>query len=254
MRPRERAVSGCSPRTGPGTAPPHPRRRRSSASPTTPPSSPTPSRSSGSVSSACPWVARSRWPAPPSCPIGSPGRRSWPHPGRHARMHPAYPRDDLDESGRRFFDDLARGDRRGESRRARAPTSSPGVRRSVRTTPTTRRLRQRWLSSLPDEDRAPDRRPGHRVAAAAREAIGVPERLPVRRRPRVRAVAVRPRGRPVPGDPLVRRARRQRASPQRRVAGRAARGGDLTVLPGLGHLESLVRTWGRILASFAEPG
>lgn len=27
----------------------------------------------------------------------------------------------------------------------------------------------------------------------------------------------------------------------------------LSVLPGLGHLESLVRTWDRILASFAEP-
>jgi len=102
-------------------------------------------------------------------------------PGEAPRMDPAYPRDDLDESARAFFDSLASGTPEANLQRVR-----PGFlawRAGVDPDdPDDAALASRWLASLP------------------------PGRLPVGRGPGVRALAVPPRGRPVPRRPLVRRA------------------------------------------------
>ncbi|HEX3222161.1 MAG TPA: hypothetical protein VHR35_06275, partial [Nocardioides sp.] len=92
------------------------------------------------------------------------------------------------------------------------------------------------------------------VAAAAREAIGAPEgyladaALVFARWP----FAVEDVACPV----TLWYGERDANAPPRNGAWLAEHLGDstLNVLPGLGHLESLLRSWDRVLASVAEPG
>ena len=141
-------------------------------------------------------------------------------PGEAPRMDPAYPRDDLDESARAFFDSLASGTPEENLQRVRPDFLALACRMSIRTTRTT----WRWprAGSPRCRPRTGPSSTGRRRRSPRRRARrSAPGRLPVGRGPGVRALAVPPRGRPVPRRPLVRRARRPGTTPQRRVAGRA---------------------------------
>ena len=169
-------------------------------------------------------------------------------PGEAPRMHPAYPRDDLDGSGRAFFDSLASGSLEENLQRVRpdflawradiAPDDPDDV-----------ALASRWLASLPPEDRTILDGPPVEVAAAAREAIGVPDgylsdaALVFGRWPfsleDVRCPVALWYG------------ERDSQAPPRNGEWLAERLRDATVQvkPGLGHLESLVRSWDVVLGS-----
>lgn len=173
-------------------------------------------------------------------------------PGEAPRMDPAYPRDDLDEDGRRFFDELARGTVEENLDRVR-PDFLAWRARVAPDDPDDTALATRWLAGLPDEDRVLVDGPAAGVAAAAREAVGVPEgyladaALVFAPWP----FAVEDVGCPV----TLWYGERDANAPPRNGAWLAEHLGDatLTVLPGLGHLESLLRSWDRVLTSVAGP-
>jgi pimeloyl-ACP methyl ester carboxylesterase len=167
-------------------------------------------------------------------------------PGELSRTDPAYPRDDLDESGRRFFDDLARGT--AEENLARVRPDFLAWRTQVDPDdPDDAALAARWLSSLPDEDRGLVDGPPADVAAAAREAIGVPEGY------LTDAALVFARW-PFALDDVrcpvtLWYGERDANAPPRNGSWLAEQLTDasMTVLPGLGHLESLMRSWDLVL-------
>ena len=96
-------------------------------------------------------------------------------PGESPRMEPAYPRDDLDADGRRFFADLAAGTT--EQNLARVRPDFLAWRASIDPEDTDdAALADRWLAALGPDDRAHvDDADAANVAAAAREAIGSPD-------------------------------------------------------------------------------
>jgi pimeloyl-ACP methyl ester carboxylesterase len=167
-------------------------------------------------------------------------------PGEAPRMDPAYPRDDLDEDGRRLFRSLATGT--PEENVARMRPDYLGWRAGVDPEDTDDdALAARWLAALPPEDRVLVDGPAAEVASAAREAILVPDgyladaaivfgRWPFR----VEDIAC-----PV----TLWYGERDPNAPPRNGAWLADRLPDATlnVLPSLGHLETLLRSWDRIL-------
>lgn len=174
-------------------------------------------------------------------------------PGPITLMQPPYPRDGLDDDGRAFFDDLAVGTPVANMDRVR-----PGFlayRRQVDPDdPDDEALARRWVEPLPPEDRTlVERAPVAEQAAAAREAIGVPDGY------LADAALVFA---PWPFDlgdvrcPVTLwYGERDAQSPPRNGAWLAAHlpAAELRVLAGLGHLESLLRSWPEVLAGLAEP-
>jgi pimeloyl-ACP methyl ester carboxylesterase len=167
-------------------------------------------------------------------------------PGEAPRMDPPYPRDDLDAAGRHFFRSLASGPPEENVERLR-PEFLAWRARLAPDDPDDVALAARWLDSLPPEDRVLVDGPAADVAAAAREAIGVPDgyladaALVFANWPfRVEDVSC-----PV----TLWYGERDANAPPRNGAWLAEHISDATlhVLPGLGHLESLVRSWPRIL-------
>jgi pimeloyl-ACP methyl ester carboxylesterase len=171
-------------------------------------------------------------------------------PGETSRMDPPYPRDGLDAEGRVFYDALATGTPAENLARLRPeflawrsmidPEDTDDI-----------ALAERWLGSLPPRDRAFAEGPVAEVAAAAREAILVPDgylsdaalvfgRWPFR---------VEDVGCPV----TLWYGERDANAPPRNGAWLAEHLPDATLnlLPGLGHLESLMRSWETILRAVA---
>jgi len=171
-------------------------------------------------------------------------------PGEAPRMDPAYPRDELDEPARAFFDSLASGTPEQNLQRLRPDFLAwrAGVDPDD---PDDVALASRWLASLPPEDRALVDGPPAEVAAAARDAIGVPDgylsdaALAFGRWP-FRLEDVRCHVALWYGE-------RDAQAPPRNGEWLAERLTDATlqVEPGLGHLESLVRSWDAVLGSAA---
>jgi len=167
-------------------------------------------------------------------------------PGEAPRMDPPYPRDDLDAAGRHLFGSLASGTPEDNVERVR-PEFLAWREALAPDDPDDAALAARWLDSLPPEDRVLVDGPAADVAAAAREAIGVPDgyladaALVFAHWPfRVEDVRC-----PV----TLWYGERDSNAPPRNGTWLADHVPDATlhVLPGLGHLESLVRSWGRIL-------
>lgn len=95
-------------------------------------------------------------------------------PGEAARMDPPWPRDDLDADGQQFFVRLAAGSVDGNVA-LMAPDFAAYRDRVHPDDPDDDALAQRWLSFLPDDDRALLRQiPDADHAGAAREAVGEP--------------------------------------------------------------------------------
>ena len=113
------------------------------------------------------------------------------------------------------------------------------------TTPTTRPLAERWAES-PAGGPCCSRPDAADLAADAREALLVPTAT-CRRGPGLPPLAVRRRGRRVPGHPLVRRAGREAPPRNGRGWPTTCRTRPCSRLPGLGHLESLLRSWPDVL-------
>jgi pimeloyl-ACP methyl ester carboxylesterase len=165
-------------------------------------------------------------------------------------MEPPYPRDDLDEATRALFGSLATGTPEENVARMRPEFSS--WRSQV--DPEDRddhALATRWVETLPAEDRAVVTGPDEEVAAAAREAILVADGYLADS-----ALVFSPWAFdlgavrcPVSlwyGD-------RDRNAPPRNgvwLAGQLSHA-SLRVLPGLEHLETLVRSWEPILADLS---
>ncbi len=171
-------------------------------------------------------------------------------PGESPRMDPPYPRDDLDASGQAFFRDLATGSAEENVERVRpdflawrAGIDPEDVDDEA--------LSSRWLGSLPDEDRALLSAPAAETAAAAREAILQPEGYL-----NDAALAFAPWTFDVADvrcPTSLWYGERDANAPPRNGVWLAGRLPDATlhVLPGLGHLESLLRSWDAILAALA---
>lgn len=167
-------------------------------------------------------------------------------PGEAPRMAPAYPRDDLDDAGREFFSSLATGSVVENVERVR-PDFLAWRAKVDPDDPDDARVAARWFDGLPPTDRELVDGPAPDVAAAAREAIGLPDGYladaalvfggwPFR---------IEDIGCPVTlwyGD-------RDANAPPRNGEWLAERLTDVTLhmLPGQGHLESLMRSWERIL-------
>jgi pimeloyl-ACP methyl ester carboxylesterase len=95
-------------------------------------------------------------------------------PGESPRLDPPWPRDDLDADGQRFFVRLASGSV-ADNVALVAPDFSAYRARVDPDDPDDAALAQRWLSSLPADDRSLlQQDPGFDHAAAAREAVGEP--------------------------------------------------------------------------------
>lgn len=172
-------------------------------------------------------------------------------PGPVTSMDPPYPRDDLDDEGRAFFDDLAAGTTDVNVERVR-PGFADFRRLIDPDDPDDDALAQRWVESLPTEDRVlVESAPASERAAAAREAIGVPDGY------LADAALVFA---PWPFDLADVRCpvtlwygERDRQAPPRHgtwLAGHLP-SAELRILAGLGHLESLVRSWPEVLARLA---
>jgi pimeloyl-ACP methyl ester carboxylesterase len=176
-------------------------------------------------------------------------------PGPAALMDPPYPRDDLDDEGRAFFDALADGSPDANVERVR-----PGFldyRSGVDPDdPDDQALARRWVEPLPTEDRTLlEKGPAAERAAAAREAIGTPEGY------LADAALVFA---PWPFDLADVRCPvtlwygdRDRQAPPRNGVWLAEHlsSAELRVLAGLGHLESLLRSWPEVLAALVgRPG
>lgn len=174
-------------------------------------------------------------------------------PGEAPRMDPPFPRDDLDAQGRSFFRSLASGSSEDNVERVR-PEFSAWRARVAPDDPDDDALAARWLDSLPPEDRLLADGPAADVAAAAREAIGVPDGYLADA-----ALAFTPWPFPVEDvrcPVTLWYGERDANAPPRNGAWLADHVADaaLHVLPGLGHLESLVRSWDRIIASAVHQG
>lgn len=171
-------------------------------------------------------------------------------PGEAPRMEPPYPRDDLDAGGQELFRSLAAGSTEQNVERMR-PDFLAWRAQIDPDDPDDDRLAARWLEALPPGDRVLVDGPSHDVAAAAREAITGPDgylsdaALVFASWPfRVEDV----------GSPVsLWYGERDSNAPPRNGAWLADHLVDasLQVLPGLGHLESLMRSWDRILPAAA---
>ncbi len=175
------------------------------------------SGSTASPWSACRSAAPSPWPARRTTPTGSAPSHSWPprarRPGWILRGPARRPR----RRRAAVVPRAGRADRRSNVERCDRTSSPTGRGWPPRTRTTTR-----WPSAGRPACRrrtgccsrtGPTADLGHRRPRGDRRA----GRLPGGRRPGVPPVALRRRRGPVPGDPLVRRARRQRATAQRRA-------------------------------------
>lgn len=167
-------------------------------------------------------------------------------PGEAPRMEPPYPREDLDKAGRRFFDSLASGSAEDNVERIR-PEFLAWRAGLAPDDPDDAALAARWLDSLPREDRVLVDGPAADVAAAAREAIGVPDGYLADA-----ALVFAPwpfRVEDVSCPVTLWYGEHDANAPPRNGTWLADHLPDATlhVLPGLGHLESLVRSWQRIL-------
>jgi pimeloyl-ACP methyl ester carboxylesterase len=171
-------------------------------------------------------------------------------PGEAWRMDPPYPRDDLDAAGRAFFAELAAGT--AERNLARVRPDFTSWRASVDPDDVDdSAVAERWLTSLPPEDRElVDGGPAE-VAAAAREAIGSPDGYLADA-----ALVFAPwpfRVEEIRCPVTLWYGERDATAPARNgrwLAEHLPRA-TVTVLPRMGHLGSLVRAWGPILASVA---
>jgi pimeloyl-ACP methyl ester carboxylesterase len=172
-------------------------------------------------------------------------------PGPTAELDPPYPRDGLDDEGRAFFDALAVGTPERNVERVR-PGFLDYRSRIDPDDPDDEALARRWAEPLPPEDRVlVTARPAAEQAAAAREAIGVPDgyladaALAFARWPfdlaDVRCPVVLWYG------------ERDGQAPPRNGAHLAERLplAEVRTLAALGHLESLVRSWPDVLAGLA---
>lgn len=172
-------------------------------------------------------------------------------PGPATLMDPPYPRDGLDDEGRAFFDTLALGTPDGNVERVR-PGFLEYRGRIDPDDPDDAALARRWSEPLPPEDRVlVAAAPAAEQAAAAREAIGVPDGY------LGDAALVFS---PWPFDladvrcPVVLwYGERDGQAPPRNGAWLADHlpVAEVRVLAGLGHLESLVRAWPEVLADLA---
>jgi pimeloyl-ACP methyl ester carboxylesterase len=173
-------------------------------------------------------------------------------PGESQRMDPAYPRDDLDEAGRSWFTTLAQATAEQRLELVRSgfleyrATVDPQDRDDAG-------LAARWLAALPPDDRALVDGPVAEVAAAAREAILVPDGYvcdaslafgpwPFR---------VEDIGCPV----TLWYGEHDANAPARNgvwLADHLTRA-TFEVVTGQGHLGSLMRSWDRILAGLTGP-
>jgi pimeloyl-ACP methyl ester carboxylesterase len=171
-------------------------------------------------------------------------------PGEVWRMDPPYPRDDLDADGFAFFADLSTGTT--EQNLARVRPDFMSWRTSVDPDDADdAALAERWLASLPPEDRVLVDGDHADVADHAREAIGSPAGYLADA-----ALAFAPwpfRVEDVRCPVTLWYGERDAQAPGRNGSWLAEHlpRATLTVLPGLGHLESLMRNWGPILASVA---
>lgn len=174
-------------------------------------------------------------------------------PGESPRMDPPYPRDDVDDTAAELFRALASGTPE-ESRELMRPDFSAWRSRIDPDDPDDGALAQRWLGSLPPEDRPFADGPVADVAAAAREALGSPDgylsdaALVFARWPfRVEEV-----GCPV----TLWYGGRDAQAPPRNGRWLADHLPDaaLHVQPRLGHLESLGRSWEPVLRSAVHEG
>ena len=167
-------------------------------------------------------------------------------PGEAPRMDPAYPRDDLDEAGRELFRSLAAGSLEENVERVR-PEFLAWRARIDPADHDDDRVATRWLGSLPAEDRVLVDGPTEEVAAAAREAIGVPDGYVSDAALVFAPWAFRVEDIVCPVT-LWYGARDQNAPPRNgRWLADHLDDAALNVMPGLGHLETLVRSWDRIL-------
>jgi pimeloyl-ACP methyl ester carboxylesterase len=174
--------------------------------------------------------------------------------GNVALMDPPWPRDDLDPAGLHFFADLAAGSVDDNLARMRpdfltfCATVDPDD-------PDDEALAERWVAALPDSDRdLVSAQPVAERAAAAREALGNPDGYLADA-----ALVFRP------WDFDVATVRcpvslwygeLDANAPPRNGHWLASVLPDatLTVLPGVGHLGSLLRNWPTILAPLAATG
>lgn len=174
-------------------------------------------------------------------------------PGESPRMAPPYPRDGLDATGQGFYDDLAAGT--PQQNVARVSPEFLAWRSSIDPEDADDAgLAERWLASLPPSDRVLLDGPVTEVAAAAREALLVPDGYLADA-----ALVFAPwsfRVEDVACPVTLWYGERDANAPPRNGAWLAEHlpHATLTVLPGLGHLESLMSTWDRILGTVAGSG
>lgn len=168
-------------------------------------------------------------------------------PGQSAMMDPPYPRDGLDDEARALFDALAVGDPDSNRERVR-PDFLEYRARVDPEDPDDAALAARWLAPLPDADRAllVDRSAAD-LAASAREAIGRPEGY-------LADAALVFASWPfalsdVTAPVTLWYGEHDAQAPPRNGAWLASNlpDAEVRVLPGLGHLESLLRSWPTLL-------
>ena len=146
-------------------------------------------------------------------------------------------------------DDAGRGERRADATGVRA------VRRPGRTPrPGRRGTGRRWVAGQhPLDVPLLEALPVADVAEQARESVGPDRRLPARRGGDVPLLGVRAGAGPLPGVPLVRRARHPGVAAQRGVAGRDhLPDASLVVREGAGHLGTLWNHWDDVLTTLTR--
>jgi pimeloyl-ACP methyl ester carboxylesterase len=168
-------------------------------------------------------------------------------PGESPRMTPPWPRDDLDDAGRRFFAGLAAGS--VDDNLALVTPDFMAYRDRVDPDdPDNEALAERWLGFLPDDDRfLLERGTALDRAAAAREAVGNPSGYLADA-----AVAFRPwdfRVEDVRCPVSLWYGEHDANAPVRNGRWLAGALPDATLheLPGVGHLGSLLTGWPAIL-------
>ncbi len=175
-------------------------------------------------------------------------------PGEAPRMDPPWTRDDLDPDGRAWYAALAAGSLE-EARETVRPDFLAYRARVAPEDPDDTALAERWVRGLPQEDRSllAARSPAD-LAADAREALLVPDGY-------LNDAALVFRSWPfdlaeVEALVTLWYGERDPNAPPRNGRWLADHLPDATlhVLPGLGHLESLLRTWPDVLSSAAPRG
>jgi pimeloyl-ACP methyl ester carboxylesterase len=175
-------------------------------------------------------------------------------PGESPRLDPPWPRDDLDTDGQRFFARLAAGSV-ADNVALVAPDFSAYRARVDPDDPDDEALAQRWLSFLPDDDRALlEQDPATDHAAAAREAVGDPRGYLVDA-----ALVFRPWEFAVEGVACpvsLWYGEHDANAPVRngRWLCRTLPDATLHEVPGVGHLGTLLTGWPDILGDLARAG